>query len=411
MNKVPPAIRDAGAAPPIAEALAALDPRDDQYAIRFVDLLLAEAIAARASDIHLQPTSSGFAVRWRIDGVLQPVGEFQRGEKTDPATRLKVLARLLTYRTDVPQEGRLAAPEGREMRVSSFPALFGERVVVRIFAADSSLRTLSDLGLPPEVAAALGEDLSATSGAIIICGPAGSGKTTTAYAGLRTLVSQGGSRSMVTLEDPIEAVLPGVSQSQVNPAAGFDLAGGMRSLMRQDPEVILLGEIRDQPTAEAVFQAALSGQLTLSTFHAGNASQAVSRLNDMGIEPYLLRSGLRRVIAQRLLRKLCACRQEATSPSDFLGLALAQAHRAHGCPACRQSGYQGRIVLAELLPPLVGPLGAAVLAREDAPQLDALAQQLGMVSLYHRGLAAVENGLISPAELRRVIGRQTDPST
>lgn len=377
---------------PVAHQLQQLNPRDVNYATRFVDLLLAAAQEVKSSDIHLQPTATGLEVRWRLDGVLQAVGEFPCGEATDVAARLKVLARLLTYRTDIPQEGRIPAETTRtEMRVSTFPALHGERVVVRLFVAPQELLQIADLGLPVDIAGALEKALARTSGALLITGPAGSGKTTTAYAGLRHVVqSTGGARSIVSLEDPIEVAIAGVSQSQVNPAAGFDLASGLRALLRQDPEVVLLGEIRDQPTAAAVFQAALTGQLVISTFHAGSACEAISRIAEMGIEPYLLRSGLALLIQQRLLRRLCACANGKSEPA--------------GCDDCQQSGYRGRIATAELLPPLSHEIAAAVLRHADATELQTLAEAVGMVPLRRRAEHLLAAGLTSSLEILRVLG-------
>jgi type II secretory ATPase GspE/PulE/Tfp pilus assembly ATPase PilB-like protein len=379
----------------VKATLEKLDPRDVNYATRFVDSLLAAAEQVNASDVHLQPTPAGLEVRWRLDGVLQPVGTFSRGEATDVAARLKVLARLLTYRTDIPQEGRItpekigekAAGHARaEMRVSTFPSLHGERVVIRLFVAPQELLQISDLGLPPEVSSALEQSLARTSGAVLITGPAGGGKTTTAYACLRHVVrTTKGARSIVSLEDPIEVALAGVSQSQVNPAAGFDLASGLRALLRQDPEVVLLGEIRDQPTAAAVFQAALTGQIVISTFHAGSVCEAISRLAEMGIEPYLLRSGLALLMQQRLLRKLCSC-------------------NGAGCDHCQQSGYRGRIAIAEVLPPLNSELTAAVLRHADAAELQKLVEAAGMIPLQQRAQRLVEEGITSTLEARRVLG-------
>lgn len=376
----------------VTAALQQLDPRDVNYATRFVDLLLTAAQQVKASDVHLQPTAAGLEVRWRLDGVLQAVGEFPRGEATDVAARLKVLARLLTYRNDIPQEGRIAAVDTRtEMRVSTFPSLHGERVVVRLFVAPQELLQIADLGLPPEINAALEQALARTSGALLITGPAGGGKTTTAYACLRHVVrNTGGARSIVSLEDPIEVALAGVSQSQVNPAAGFDLASGLRALLRQDPEVVLLGEIRDQPTAAAVFQAALTGQLVVSTFHAGSVCEAISRIAEMGIEPYLLRSGLALLLQQRLLRRLCECSRSKREPV--------------GCPECQQSGYRGRIAMAELLPPLSHELTAAVLRHADAAELQQLVEAAGMIPLRERAQQLIAAGLTSTAEVRRVLG-------
>jgi len=390
----------------LAETLRQLDAASPLYATQFVEALLAAATVASASDVHLHPTPQGLLVQWRIDGVLQPIGQFPRGGASDVIARLKVLAELLTYQTDVPQEGRIrpteAANSAIEMRVSTFPTLHGERAVVRLFAGGQRYQHLADLGLPAEIESALARLLIETSGAILLTGPAGSGKTTTAYACLREIVrTSDGRRSVVTLEDPIESALPGVSQSQVQPAADFTLATGLRSLMRQDPEVILVGEIRDRETVETVFQAALTGHLVLSTFHAGSAAGALSRLLEMGLEPYLLTSGVRAVIHQRLLRRLCSCAADAT---DLLGLPVQQARTARGCEQCRNTGYSGRLVLAEMLPPLEGDLGQAALARRDLSELSRRAAAAGMTSVFARACAAVEAGQTDPAEVRRVLG-------
>jgi type II secretory ATPase GspE/PulE/Tfp pilus assembly ATPase PilB-like protein len=390
----------------IANQLKQFDAASPLYATQFVDLLLAEARDAGASDVHLQPTPDGLRVAWRIDGVLTAVGEFPRGTAADVVSRLKVLAELLTYRTDVPQEGRIrAGGEEIEMRVSTFPTLHGERAVVRLFAGESRYLHAADLGLPSEIENALERLLVETSGALLITGPAGSGKTTTAYACLRDVVrASGGRRSVVTLEDPIEMALDGVSQSQVQPASGFTLATGLRSLMRQDPEVILVGEIRDTETVATVFQAALTGHLVISTFHAGSAAGAISRLLDMGIEPYLIISGLRAVIHQRLARRLCEC-AAATQPKDnALAVPVSVAKKAVGCDICRHSGYRGRLALAEMLPPLTGELNRAILERRDAAELARVATSAGMKTVLKQATEAIESGLTDPTEVRRVFG-------
>jgi type II secretory ATPase GspE/PulE/Tfp pilus assembly ATPase PilB-like protein len=291
------------------------------------------------------------------------------------------------------------------MRLSTFPTLYGERAAIRIFGGEGQYLHIADLGLPEEIATALTTLLVETSGAIVITGPAGSGKTTTAYACLREIArTTSGRRSLVTLEDPIESALAGVSQSQVQPAAGFTLAAGLRSLMRQDPEVILVGEIRDTETSQTVFQASLTGHLVISTFHAGSAAGALSRLLDMGIEPYLLTSGLRAVLHQRLVRQLCNCSQPIHSHSELLGLNVTTARKAVGCPACRFTGYGGRLALAEMLPPLSGALNAGLLERHSAVELARLAIDAGMTPILHRALAAVANSQTDPAEVRRVFG-------
>lgn len=396
-------------APNLAARLSQLDSSQVTYATQFVDALLAAAGAASASDVHLQPTTTGLEIRWRIDGVLQPVGVFPRGEPTDIVARLKVLAGLLTYRTDIPQEGRLRPQAGQtsdvEMRISTFPTLYGERAVVRLFGARQPFLRLADLGLPSELEADLQRGLQQTAGALLVTGPAGSGKTTTAYACLREIVhGSQGQRSIVSLEDPIEVAVAGVAQSQLHPAAGFDWSVGLRSILRQDPEVVLVGEMRDRETVEAVFQASLTGHLVLSTFHAGDAAEGLSRLADMGIEPYLLRSGLRALINQRLVRRLCVCSTEGRDDATRLGLPVSRWRIAQGCERCRQVGYQGRLVLAEWLPPLEGELGAAVLARRDSRELKRLATAAGMASLLDRAKLAVEAGRTDPAEVRRVLG-------
>jgi general secretion pathway protein E len=296
------------------------------------------------------------------------------------------------------------------MRVSTFPTLFGEKAVVRMFAAPGRYLRLLDLGLPDSVAEQLAHLLGETSGAIVLSGPAGSGKTTTIYACLRELAARSrGERSLATMEDPIEAAVPGVAQAQVNAAAGLTLESGLKSLLRQDPEVIAIGEIRDKATAEIALQAALTGHLILTTFHAGSACEVIGRFLDMGIEPYVVRSGLRAVVAQRLVRRLCDCALDSTRPDDFLGLPVRHARLPVGCEACRGTGYLGRTVLAELLLPETDELARAVLAYSDVRQLEQAAAAAGMIDRWERACAAVEGGLTSPAEVRRILGVATVP--
>ncbi len=396
------------------QPLAGLDPTDPQYASCVVDRLLAAGRAAGASDLHLQATPQGLEAKLRIDGVLHDLALVPKALAANVIARLKVQAELLTYRTDTPQEGRLRLGDGDvEMRLSTFPTLHGERAVVRLFGRSGQCEQLVDLGLPDDVLPALRQQLRETSGAILVSGPAGSGKTTTVYACLRELAAQAeGTRSLVSLEDPIEVAVPGVAQSQVNAAAGFDLATGLRFLMRQDPEVIVVGEIRDRATAEAAMQASLTGHLLLSTFHAGSAAETLGRLLDMGIEPYVVRSGLLAIVNQRLLRRLCSCAEEISDPSNFLGLPAGRAFRPIGCPACGGTGYDGRILLAEMLALKSAgavELGKAVLARADTSVLEPLAVQSGMLTRWQRAIQAVQSGVTSPAEVRRVLGLATGP--
>lgn len=214
----------------------------------------------------------------------------------------------------------------------------------------------------------------------------------------------GGGRSIVSLEDPIESEVQKVAQSQIKPAAGFTFATGLRSLMRQDPEVILVGEIRDRETAEVAFQAALTGQLLLSSFHSGSAAGAITRLSDMGIESYLLRSGLRAIICQRLVRRLCKCSVDSHDANEWLGLQVEKASNPVGCKSCRNTGYQGRLVLAEMLDTEEPAIRRAILSQSDTAQLEQAAVEAGMTSRWHRACDAVESGLTSPEEIRRVLG-------
>jgi general secretion pathway protein E len=390
----------------LQQSLQRLDASSTEYATQFVDAVLDAARNAAASDVHLQPTAAGLEVKWRLDGVLQRVGVFPRGDRSDVVARLKVMAELLTYRCDVPQEGRLrGAGNELEIRVSTFPTIFGERTVLRLFASETRHRFLEDLELPDAVLDGIRRTLSETSGALLVTGPAGSGKTTTAYAVLRELVRVSDSgMSLVSIEDPVEVIVEGVAQAQVAAGAGFDFATGLRSLMRQDPEVILVGEIRDRETAETTFQAALTGHLVVTTFHANSAAGAVSRLSDMGIEAYLLRSGIRAILSQRLVRRLCTCAVRGTHAEDALGLAVQQFHLPVGCEACHGTGYRGRMPLAELLEPEPTELGRAILSRSDAAQIETLAIDLGMISRWQRAVESVEAGWTSPAEIRRVLG-------
>jgi type II secretory ATPase GspE/PulE/Tfp pilus assembly ATPase PilB-like protein len=386
--------------------LQALVPGSPQYATEVVERMLAESRLAGASDLHVQPTAEGLELRWRLDGVLHPAALLPATVGPNIIARLKVLADLLTYRTDLPQEGRIKGTPGAiEMRLSTFPTLHGEKAVVRLFAASGAYLRLDDLGLPDEIPTALRQLLQATAGMIVFSGPSGADKTTTLYACLRELVaSSGGGRNLATLEDPIEVAVAGVTQTQANPAAGFTLELGLRSLLRQDPEVIAVGEIRDRTTAEVAFQASLTGHLVLTTFHSGSAAGVIGRLSDMGIEPYLLKSGLLAVIAARLVRRLCTCARAENDPAARLGLAVERCYVPGGCDRCGGTGYHGRLVVAEMLLADSDALGAAILARADVARIERAAAAGGMVTRWARAARAVETGQTSAAEVRRVLG-------
>jgi type II secretory ATPase GspE/PulE/Tfp pilus assembly ATPase PilB-like protein len=296
------------------------------------------------------------------------------------------------------------------MRVSTFPTLHGERAVVRFFAGFRQYQRLEDLGLPDDMLVPLRRLLKETSGAILVTGPAGSGKTTTVYACLRELAADDNTRrSLVSLEDPIEVAVEGVSQAQIDTKVDLDLATGIRYMLRQDPEVIMVGEIRDRATAEAAFGASLTGHLLLSTFHAGSAAEAIGRLSDMGIEPYLLRSGVLAIMCQRLARALCDCASSSNEPKARMGLPVEQFRVPVGCQKCGGTGYQDRFVLAEMLTPERTELGRAILSRSDASALERLAVNGGMVTRWQRAYEAIRTGRTSPAEVRRVLGF-ADPS-
>ena len=380
---------------------------DSEYVPQLVDAILSGARRAAASDVHLRVNGDRFEMRWRIDGVLQPVADFPLDLSAKIVARLKVLAELLTYRTDVPQEGRLRDGQetGLETRISTFPTLFGEKVVIRLFAGSGRYCHLNDLGLPDDVLHPLRKLLEETGGAILLTGSAGSGKTTTIYACLREIVDKSeGNRSLVSLEDPVEVVVPGVDQSQVHPSVGFDMPTGLRSLLRQDPEVMMVGEIRDRVTAETVFQASLTGHLVLTTFHAGSAARAITRLGDMGIEPYLLRSGLLAILCQRLVRRLCSCAGQTTDADARLGLPVETVRIPVGCDECGGTGYRGRMVLPEMILLQQTDIGRAILSRSDAARIEELAVEAGLVNQWERACRAVREGTTSPAEIRRVFG-------
>lgn len=381
-------------------------PADDEYIPETVNALLDAARDAGATDIHLTPTSDSLGMQWRIDGVLHSVTSFRIEDAPRVVARLKVLGGLLTYRNDIPQEGRIAGESAHETRLSTMPTLFGEKVVVRLFAEAGRFEWIEQLGLPGDLEATLRPLLEQTSGVILFTGPAGSGKTTTIYSCLREiLAATNGTRSLASVEDPVEVVVPGVAQSQINDAAGFGLSGALRAIMRQDPEVIMVGEIRDRETANAVFQASLTGHLVLTTFHAGSAMGAIGRLLDMDIEPYLLRSAVRAVVSQRLLRRLCECSAERQlSPDERAGRDLDVVREPVGCERCAGTGYFGRVPVAEMFCPEDTVAGRAILSRTDVPSLEAIAVANGMTSQRERAVSAVRSGTTSLAEMFRVFG-------
>jgi type II secretory ATPase GspE/PulE/Tfp pilus assembly ATPase PilB-like protein len=346
-----------------------------------VDAILDAAATASASDVHFEPNADALAVRFRIDGVITPMAKLPKAIAANVIARLKVLAELLTYRLDIPQEGG-ARHAGRELRISTFPTIHGEKAVVRFFA-NGVTQPLAQLGFDSTLLEALKSLLVERTGAIFVTGPSGSGKTTTIYGCLEAIRDTQPGRQIVTVEDPVERAIVGIVQSQVRPGGEFDFACGLRSLLRQDPEVIAIGEIRDRDTAEIASQAALTGHLVMSTLHAGSAAGVVSRLLEMGVEPYLLTSGVIGILNQRLLRRTCTeC-------------------RGTGCDACHYTGHRGRFPLAELLIPDAA-FRTQVLARADTSALAAVAPMIGSLATAAR--KAIAEGLTTSHEVRRVLG-------
>jgi len=377
----------------------------------FVSEILAEGIRRGASDIHIEPGADRVTFRLRLDGVLHPGMGVRTPIPANIVARVKVLADLLTYQTDVPQEGRInreKAGAQSDLRVSTFPTVHGEKVVIRLFDPMTQGVRLEDLGYPESLLAALQRQLQMPRGVILFTGPAGSGKTTTIYAALKYILDQTGSaRNIVTVEDPVERVLPGVTQTQVHPATGLTFARCLRSLMRQDPEVIVIGEIRDRETAEIAVEAGLTGHLVISTIHSGTAAGVLTRLLNMKVEPYLIASSVTFTAAQRLVRKLClACRQRITRPGDLLGLSsdlLGAAYGPVGCEACFRTGYAGRTVIVECLA-TSRAIWDRIIEHAAGEALEAVAEEGGMVPLRQAAVQAVKAGITSPAEIRRVFG-------
>ena len=336
---------------PTAEDL--LDSADDAPAIRLINGIIAEAVRRGVSDIHIEPYESGLVVRMRVDGVLRESLRMPVHVAPVVVSRIKVMARLDIAERRVPQDGRIGLTLGGKLldvRVSTLPSRAGERVVLRILDKESAGFSLDQLGIRTAAERILHDALAEPNGIILVTGPTGSGKTTTLYASLQEL--NDGSRNILTVEDPVEYAIEGVGQTQVNSKVGMSFATGLRAILRQDPDVVMVGEIRDRETADIAVQASLTGHLVLSTVHTNDAIGAITRLRDMKVEPFLLASTLRAVIAQRLVRRLCPdCQAPVEADAAtcaLLGFAAGtMIRRATGCPSCNQTGYKGRIGVFE----------------------------------------------------------------
>jgi len=332
-----------------------LDSADDAPAIRLINGIIAEAARQGVSDIHIEPYETGLVVRMRIDGVLRETLRMPPHVAPVVVSRIKVMARLDIAERRVPQDGRIGLTLGGKLldvRVSTLPSRAGERVVLRILDKENAGISLDVLGMTGAADRIFREALGEPNGIILVTGPTGSGKTTTLYAGLRQL--NDGSRNILTVEDPVEYAIEGVGQTQVNAKVGLTFAAGLRAILRQDPDVVMVGEIRDRETSEIAVQASLTGHLVLSTVHTNDAVGAITRMRDMKVEPFLLASTLRAVIAQRLVRRLCQhCRephQADKSASALLGFDPGTiVYRAKGCGECNGTGYKGRIGVFEAI--------------------------------------------------------------
>jgi general secretion pathway protein E len=332
-----------------------LDSEGEAPVVRLINSLVAQAVRQGASDIHLEPSDSGMAIRVRRDGVMEEVLRLPAEVAPMIVSRVKVMARLDIAERRLPQDGRMSLTLGArafDVRVSTLPARGGERVVLRILDQSAVALSLDDLGLDAATEEVLRTALTSPNGMILVTGPTGAGKTTTLYAALKLL--NDGRRNILTVEDPVEYAVPGVGQTQVDARVGLTFAAGLRAILRQDPDVVLVGEIRDRETAEIAVQAALTGHLVLSTVHANSAAGAITRLRDFGVESFLIAATLRAVVAQRLVRLVCPhCATEEPLPSALagrLGLPAGMpVAKAVGCPACRMTGYSRRQGLFELV--------------------------------------------------------------
>ena len=365
--------------------------------------LVEQAVTAGASDLHLEPMRDAVRVRIRVDGLLRELVRLPLAAHSTLVTQLKVAANMDIAEKRVPQDGRIALElDGRsvDLRLSTLPTTLGEKIAIRLLAQQELLQ-LEELGFTQANLACYRRLFTQPNGLILLTGPTGSGKTSTLYATLPEL--DAATRNIITLEDPVEYSLPGINQVAVNRRSGMTFAKGLRAIVRQDPDVIMLGEIRDEETAGIAVQAALTGHLVLSTLHTNSAAGAVYRLLDMGLAPYLLAAALRGVVAQRLVRRLCPdCRRQRTATAaerSFLGAATVWEQQ--GCEQCHAAGYRGRVAVQEVLP-LTGRLQQLVLQRAPVEELEQAARADGLRSLAEDAAAKALDGLTTVQELWRV---------
>jgi len=382
-----------------------LDSEDEAPIIKLLNAVLSEAIRCRASDIHIEPFESQLRIRFRVDGVLQTMLTPKLGMATMLVSRIKVMAKLDIAEKRLPQDGRISLKLGGravDLRVSTIPSSFGERVVLRLLDKSAGRLNLKQLKLPQSINDKVEQALSKSHGIFLVTGPTGSGKTTTLYAGLSMLNDT--KRNIMTVEDPIEYNIDGINQTQVNSKADMTFAKGLRAILRQDPDVVMVGEIRDAETANIAVQASLTGHLVLSTLHTNSAVGAITRLRDMGVEPFLLSSSVVGVLAQRLVRALCdeckTAHQATEVECEMMGVDEATVYEPCGCDTCQHTGFQGRMGLYELF--LIDE-NVRTLIYSNAPE-DALLAEVRKTSgsLRDNGYQAVLNGQTCLSEVQRV---------
>ena len=387
------------------------DAGEDASVIQLVHRVVKDAVERGASDIHFEPGDEDMRVRYRIDGVLSEAATVPSSAVPAVTSRVKILADLDIAERRLPQDGRISlevANKAIDLRVATLPCAYGENVVMRILDQSKVMIELAELGMLPQALERFTKAFAQSHGAVLVTGPTGSGKSTSLYGALNQLNTI--EKNIITIEDPVEYQLDGITQVQINPKAGLTFASGLRSMMRADPDVIMVGEIRDRETAQIAIEAALTGHLVLSTLHTNDAPGSVTRLIEMGIEPFLVGSAVDCVVAQRLARLLCEeCKRRTTITADVMrlngfnvGLDL-EAYEPVGCPRCGGSGYKGRIGLYEVMW-VSDTIRALCVARETSETIAHAAVHEGMMRLREDGLEKVRRGLTSIAEIARVAG-------
>ena len=381
--------------------------------VKLVNGIISQGVDDAASDLHFEPQEKELVVRFRIDGVLHEIMSIPKRMQAGVLSRIKVMSDLDIAERRIPQDGRIGLTVGGkpiDVRVASMPTVYGEKIVMRLLDKSSVMLDLTDLGFSQKALSRFESAFTKPYGALLVTGPTGSGKSTTLYATLNVLNSK--EKNIITVEDPVEYRLSGINQTQINTKAGLTFASGLRAILRSDPDIVMVGEIRDKETAQIAIESALTGHLVLSTLHTNDAPGALSRLSEMGIEPFLTASAIECVLAQRLARRLCTHCKESFEPSDealrqngFPEEALGRGitlYRANGCPRCNNTGYKGRLGIYEVM--LVSEaIERLTVERKSADEISRVAQAEGMVSLREDGIEKVLAGETSVEEIARVI--------